>query len=245
VSFEALRRPLTWCSWLGVFAYALSCSRVGAAQTSRKAVDTGPADDEMVSKPSGGQRARPGYMGAASIGVDVGMPFGSAQELRYSIPTLGINAELLAGTPVITAGGFLRWGIGALDKEPRTRNGLLRSGPRLRLSTPVLGKYPSIFVSAAAGWGVAYAEELDRYDSDADQDREERLSGVAYWQLFAAPGAGVLFPLGVRDRPEQVWHLTASANYYFTYWLQQPAREQPLATRWLEIVLGVGVAWLP
>ena len=177
-----------------------------------------------------------------SAGLDLGVPSGSAAALEHSTPTLGLTGELMLGTRQVTVGGFIRWGLGGLvDVEPRTDNGLFRSGPRLRIGTTLEPPYPSVFFALSPGWGFAYAREFEENTDPIEPDREQ-VDGVAYWQLFAAPGVGVLFPGG---RGPRTWHVTLGVNYYFTYWLQQRARDLPLANRWLEISVLVGGLRLP
>ncbi len=178
-----------------------------------------------------------------SAGVDLGMPTGSAESEDHSAGTLGITGELMFGNRYVTGGGFLRWGIGGLPYGgPMTDNGLFRSGPRLRLMTALKPPRPSLFVAVSPGWGLAYAREFRETSDPLDADGRELARSETFWQLFVAPGAGVLIPTGPGPR---TWHVALGVNYYFTYWLQRSARDLPLADQWVEFSVLIGHLRVP
>lgn len=111
----------------------------------------------------------------------------AAQE-RYDLPTVGLSAELLAGTRYWAAGGFLRWGVGSLDVEPSTQSGLVRTGPRLRIGTPIHDRYPALVLSLSAGPGLSYAQNLERTPTAIDPEKKERTSGVPIFSSLQRPG---------------------------------------------------------
>jgi hypothetical protein len=212
------------------------------------AASAGHAQDSKEKTPAT-ESAAPRRLKRVEIGsfmLDVGVPLKrAAPAQRYDLPTVGLSAELLAGTRYWAAGGFLRWGVGSLDVEPSTQSGLVRTGPRLRIGTPVHDRYPSLVLSLSAGPGLAYAQNLERRPTAIDPTKKERTSGVAYFQLFAAPGLSVLVPIKTTKAGSQLWHIVLGANYYFTYWLTPEARQRELSQHWLECAVGFGGAFLP
>lgn len=206
------------------------------------------AEVSEVKTPSG-QQAAPRRLRRVEIGsfaLDFGMPLKRAVPAeRFDLPTVGLSAELLAGTRYWAAGGFLRWGVGSLDVEPSTQSGLVRTGPRLRIGTPIHERFPALLLSLSAGPGLAYAQNLEPRPTAIDPKNRARTSGVAYFQLFAAPGLSVLVPVTTTKEGHQLWHVVLGASYYLTYWLTPEARERQLSAHWLECTLGFGGAFLP
>jgi hypothetical protein len=206
------------------------------------AADPGRANEPEA--PAAAQRPKSVQMG--TIAVDGGQAFGSAAQLDNSLPTLGFQLELMQGTRYLTYGGFARWGIGGIDAPNTNDSGLARLGPRLRLSTALDNRRPSLFITGSAGFGLAYVQRLENNPNQAIDGRAKRRTwGRANWNAFAAPGVGFFWPLATGAESWQLWDITLSASYYFTYWLQESSRNAPLATGWLEIALGVSGIWLP
>jgi hypothetical protein len=180
------------------------------------------------------------------FGVDYGKPLTQAPaERRYDEPTLGLTGELLVGTRYWALGGFLRWGVGGVDVTPSTQSGTVLTGPRLRIGTPLHRRYPSLALELSAGAGLAYAQNLERRPTAVDPLRRERTAGVAYFQLFAAPGLSLLVPVTTTKAGKQLWHVALSAHYHAAYWLTPEARARELSPRWLYFSVGFGGAFLP
>jgi hypothetical protein len=184
------------------------------------------ADTERASDPGASTVAeRPKSVRMGTIAVDGGQAFGSEAQLDNSLPTLGLQLELMQGTRYLTYGGFARWGIGGISTPNANDSGLARLGPRLRLSTALDSRRPSLFITGSAGFGLAYTQRLENNPDQAIDGREKRrMWGRANWQAFVAPGIGVFWPLAAGGESWQLWDLTLTTSYYFTYWLQESSR---------------------
>lgn len=179
---------------------------------------------------------RPDLGRSADIGLSLGAPLAGDQRDNM-LPYLGVSLEILTGNRWINAGGGFTWAYGSIDAQGA---GVFRLGPLLQLSTPLSDRFPSLYLSGAAGMGISYSF---RSKEPETFDEEDEALDKMYPHAYLAPGAGVVWPLTHGSRRWIVLSLVAQAELFHVKWLSA-ADERALDNRYVEGTIAIRYAYL-